>query len=768
MDAPGDVTPGTALDVFCRAARQVALYTASHPAALAALEDAMTAIEAALNGRTRATLSLSSDTLLWDGRPLAHRSPSVKELHQRMHQRMIAAVVFHAGIQREDLAALLDVLTRDPRELEQAGGAAKYMQAQAVHHVNVEEVDYSQYLRESEIQWLKTISDETTVGGSAIQHLVGVCLANAGIRQPHDQRGPLAAASRPALVDFGLPFVPAGLQEAVDREASGAESAAEQTPDIPPEDCLAISLANVIQRSGELAAAAPGALNQWIEQVAGAVRRLTPPLRARVFRAPVVIAEGAPDFLSEVAKVFTAAEIVNIILAHPEAVVKEPSPQLALLLRRIVPTQQRRTDVEPMLHATLLSRGMTEDSYRNVVGLLLDHVNRDKPETAHALEKRLTALTANRGASQRREDIADLLATLEHSSITEARLLMFEELVDMDHEPAQFLDLTHYLEQEAAGFASAGDTERLIRVIHALERQVQPDSPRPESYRSVASRALRHIGTEAAVARLADALQQGTAEQKCGIARLLGHLGDRAVPVLVETIRSADSPEVQRAAIMAIARMGGEGDRAIQSILSGRDLDLGLACLKILGEANDDSLVKHLAAVLDHPDWRLKSELVRLLANCEGPYAEHILVRALLDNNLRVRTQAAESLGLRRATSAVGALSMAAERGPLHGDAFLFRKAAVIALGRIGSHEAACSLIRVLGKGSPIFRDNSDSLRCQAAAALAEISSLEAFEALRRGQSDRRPRVRDACREAAERWASTHTTRSDIAGATLA
>ena len=482
----------------------------------------------------------------------------------------------------------------------------------------------------------------------------------------------------------------------------------------------------------------------------------------------MLTAEGAPDFLAEVAKPFSSAEIVSIILGHPEAVVKEPSPQLALLLGRLVPDQERRSEVEPILHSTLLNQEMTEDSYRNVIGLLLDHVSGASSEAAHMLEKQLGVLAVKPEGSEQREGIADLLATLEHNNVVDSRLLMLEELVDMDHEPAQFVDLTRYLEQDAVSFAGAGDTERLIRVVHSLERQVQPESPRSDSYRVVAARALRRTGTEPVVSRLKQALAGATPEQKCGVVRLLGHLGDRAAPVLVDAIRGEPSLEVEQAAVLALARMGGEGDRAVQNLLSDRDTDLVTKAMRILARTNEDAMIKHLYSILDRPDWRLKAELVRLLASCQGPQAEHILVRALLDDSIKVRAQAADSLGTRRATSAVGALSLAAERGALHGEGFHFRKAAVSALGRIASAEAVASLGRALSKGSRLFRENSDSLRSLAAQALARIPAIEAYEALTQGQAERRPQVRDACRAAAEEWRMNFSSRSDLKGANSA
>jgi HEAT repeat protein len=736
-----------ALDALCVAARQVALYTATHPAAVAVLEDARQAFERLLADSGEAVLAVAGDQLLWGGNPLSANSAVPAELRRRLKQRFVSRVIFRTGLQAADLAALVQLLSTDPEDVEKAGGAARLLESKQLTAITIEEANYSKYLRDSELKWIQTLSGRASTAIAPVANLVGVCLATTGLSPEECQSPAPNAKIRASFIDFGLPFMPEGMNG-----DAGEPAADHDQPDIAPEDYLAVSLANVIQRSGEMAAARSDAsVAEWRAQVVSALRLLDAPLRARLFRAPVIKSESTPDFLREAATALTPTEAVNLVMAHPGAVANEPSKQLALLLFRLAHSAERRNQIEPLLREALVGRNMSADSYENVVGLLLDKVCGQHLSTQPLLPQGSNnhARAVSRATAQ--ENISHLAGTLIPKQVAESRRTMLIELLDMDLQPWEFVDVTRSLQQEATSLATSDEAESLIEVVHSLERMVHPESPKPEMHRTAAMRALRGLGVLQVVQCLTRGLSDAPTEAKRGIIRLLGHLGGAAVPVLVDVARTSDQEDVRREAVLALAGAGPEGDKAMRPLLSGSEPGMETEVTQILLHEGGDVL-RHVEAVLDHPDPALRRELARALAEVQESEAEQILIRACQDNDLRVRIAAIDSLGVRRATAATAALALAAEEGSLRGDALGVRMTAVTALGRVATPEAVEALSRVLRRQTLFFREQSDALRCLAARCLAQIPLPQAREALEQGLSERRAPVREACRAALRAW----------------
>ena len=95
--------------------------------------------------------------------------------------------------------------------------------------------------------------------------------------------------------------------------------------------------------------------------------------------------------------------------------------------------------------------------------------------------------------------------------------------------------------------------------------------------RSAAAASLGQLGDAWAVPALVDAIRDPMAEASAEAVRALGALGDaRAVPALVEVARNADGfflPFVRRAAVLALAKLGGPEATATLSAVAGDDYE---------------------------------------------------------------------------------------------------------------------------------------------------------------------------------------------------
>jgi HEAT repeat protein len=738
-----------ALERFCRAVRQVNLYSAGHPIAAAALQNAADALRALLSDGTSLEIVVSRAGLEADQRPLDLGRAGLGYLHQQLHAHLIHTLAFHPGVQPAELAALIAVLNADPADLEDRGGAAGSFSAVPAPHIRLEQHDYRRLLSESEARWLAMFSGAAETRSSVVEQLVSLSLDAVGESEALLARARTDTAPAAGRGVRPMPEWAAVADEiAADRQAPGAAGASPDSA-MSPDDYLAHSLAVLLQSAWEaLAGHDYSERVRWRHQVGQLVSLLTPDMRARLFRADLVPSLGHTDVLAELARAMSADEAVDVILAHPDGVVNEPSAHLEAALRRVMADEQRLLQVEPLLRQRLTARGISDDTYRSVVGLLLDRIAKDRAVARADLGGDLNVVTAGAAGDDAR-DLADLIATVRPQVPKVGRREMLAEMLGMELTPGQFGEAVECVAAELARCSQEREMAAAVGLAEALAREADPATGRSFTQRALAGEALRRSGTSEVVACLAAAFHEQAAEEKLQTVRLLGHMGEGSGDVLLAIAGSRHSPQVAAEALRALARTGSnraQTSRMVRALPPERAGEI----IAALAAAPSDGVASAIGLLLEHHSREVRQRAVERLGEAPGPIAQEILLRALFDATLEIRAAAAESLGRMRARGAVLALSMAAHRGSLMGKGREVRKAAIRALGRIASVECAAPLIKVLRTGSLLFKGPSDELRALAAQFLAGLPGDEAGQALLAGVRDRRKAVSQACRQALE------------------
>ncbi len=144
----------------------------------------------------------------------------------------------------------------------------------------------------------------------------------------------------------------------------------------------------------------------------------------------------------------------------------------------------------------------------------------------------------------------------------------------------------------------------------------------------------------------------------------------------------------------------------------------------------------------------MRREAVQALGLIGGPKAIGLLVRALVDNDVRIRCMAAIHLG--KAGKKVGLVPLLEvvqskdfyKREPVEVKAFFN------AIGMVGSNEAIPVLQQLLERKSWFGRGKTDEIRMGAASALAMVGTPEAKTILEEGKNSKDEAIRDACAQA--------------------
>jgi HEAT repeat protein len=247
--------------------------------------------------------------------------------------------------------------------------------------------------------------------------------------------------------------------------------------------------------------------------------------------------------------------------------------------------------------------------------------------------------------------------------------------------------------------------------IRLLEAQPAAKDPRPyyealeSGFPDVQLYAIKWLSKtkpEGCVDKLVAQSVSPRSEVRQAIAEALGEMrGEAIVPALVQLL-SDPEPKVARQVAMSLGRLkAAEAVNGLIRLLGANSAETAGAAAKALGEIGDPKAAEALSqAVLNvNAERQVREDAAAALGKIGGPAAVKSLVASLDDADVRIRWQAADSLG------------------------------------RLSSQEA------LLGLGRTLKDDKDPRVREVAANALQRIRSEEAIPSLLIGMDDAEPRV---------------------------
>lgn len=257
--------------------------------------------------------------------------------------------------------------------------------------------------------------------------------------------------------------------------------------------------------------------------------------------------------------------------------------------------------------------------------------------------------------------------------------------------------------------------------------------------RRLALRALGLIGTADAWDGIQEAIDDPTGYVRCEAASLLGASGQEAVvTALLDRLTMERYQEVRDEIVETLARVGGrsvmqalvgllshsrrevrasaatavglarplEGLGALIDALNDAEWQVRQAVIDALGHYDDPRALEHLLLALsdDHEKVRLAATVG--VARWDQPEARQaLLTHCLADADIWVRYRAVERLGHWKVAEAVPQLEALAAR---RREPALLRRAAITALGQIGSGEARAALTGLRAREEGDLREAAD------------------------------------------------------------
>jgi len=221
--------------------------------------------------------------------------------------------------------------------------------------------------------------------------------------------------------------------------------------------------------------------------------------------------------------------------------------------------------------------------------------------------------------------------------------------------------------------------------------------------------------------------------------------GAEAVEILLDAVIEAPEAYARRHHFNTLVHFGQSIRTNVENRLSGEWFVIR-QMVALLGELGDLSSLPALEKAYNHPDARVKKEVLKGLVKIPGPRTNAILLSALEETDETLVKQAIISAGHLKEASAIDSLGKIALKRDPFSETSDTVKEAIKALGTIGSERAVPMLTNILFRKVWLGKKTNEEMRTLAAISLGMIGTKDAYEAVKKISSDASGELYTACK----------------------
>ncbi|MDT8442195.1 MAG: HEAT repeat domain-containing protein [Desulfuromonadales bacterium] len=257
--------------------------------------------------------------------------------------------------------------------------------------------------------------------------------------------------------------------------------------------------------------------------------------------------------------------------------------------------------------------------------------------------------------------------------------------------------------------------------------------------REYATEALDQAASGEVVGFLIDALvdEQSPKSEKQTTSRVLAFLREKTARPLMARLAEEQQANGRKLLTETLAKCGSTALPVLVEYLKDERWYVARNTIAIIGEIRNQAATVHLRPLLAHDDPRVQREAVRALTRIGGQQAIHILIAAAQSSDPDLCRQALLSLGALRATAAVPILQKLLRTSGWSQRVMDTKKDAIRALGEIRSSEALPQLLAIATKKRLLRQRLNEELRIAALHAIGEIGDAQAGTVLERITDDK-------------------------------
>ncbi len=722
-DAPLlDQEGATRLTDFARAikaaARAVTLYPPSHPAirlSLARLVDAASR----LTGTGAITLGIMPDNLMMNGAVAARPDQAVRETGMLLHEHLIGLVTVHSSPDPEAWLPFLNILAKPIEEVRTAGGVARLWAATGQRHLELQEIDYADILREragsTESRW---------------DDIIRACLDLDSPLDDEALKGLLEICGDPER--FG--------ELVVTLEQNGETSMGSKA------SALLRMLRGVIDL---VSRTDPAKLESLLRSVAQGFATLSPELLLELLSSEEGRADKAADLVLQIAGRMTDASLASFV-ARGVVAQGGATTRLAQAFQALVPDGDKRAGLLEMARAQVAESPLGDaddfiDLWKKSADMLTSYSDEQFVSESYARElseARTQALDVERVSDDPPERIGAWVSSVNPIEVRALDLQLLLDLLTIETDPERWQLLMTPVINYIEDCLLVGDFDAAIRLAGILAEEAKQDGPR----KSAAADALTRLVDGNMMTHVITHLRSVDDASAEKLDTLLHLAGPSVLKALAEALATEKRAAARQRFTHILLGFGAAGHNAVEQLRASANPAVRRTAIQILREFGGTAALPDLTALLEDAEPQVQREAVRAILSIgtEEAYAE--LQRALATGTNQTRENLTGALIAMRSERAIPLFEYIVRKIDRKGPLRSVYLRALESLGALKAEQTIELLKEALYSGEWWAPIRTAELRRTAANALRQIGTPTARNVLEEAVSSGPRGVRSAVR----------------------
>jgi hypothetical protein len=703
---PLDQEAAARLTDFARAckaaARAVTLYPSTHPAirlSLARLADAASRVTA----KGPVTLGVTPDNLFLDGAGSARPDQAVRETGALMHGHLIGLMKMHSCPNPDDWLPFLQILAKPFDEVRASGGVTRLWAAVGQRHLELQEIDYADILREREGQ-LESRWDD----------IVRACLI---LDRPLDDdslRDLLEACSDPERIGELL----LALDE-TDEGGPGTKASA-----------LLRMLRGVVDLVSKTD---PGRIETILKNVAQGFGTLSPELLLELLSSEEGRADKAADLVLQIASRMTDGTLGSFVA---RAVVTQggATTRLAQAFQALVPDTGKRAGVLEIARAQVAESplGATEgfqELWQNATSMLTSYSDEQWVSQEYARElsgARTQALQVEYISDDPPDRINSWVTSVGPTELRALDLLLLVDLLTLEADPERWQTVTVPAVSHIEDLLLVGDFDGAMWLLTILAEQADIDGANRAAATAAMTRLIGGTMMTHIVSHLRS-VDDRTAEQ---IKKLCYVSGPSIIKPLAEALAVEQRTNVRQRFTQILLGFGADGRKAVEQLRASVNPAVRRTAIYLLREFGGSDALPDLTTLINDTEPHVQREAVRAILSIgtEEAYAE--LQRALATGTDQTREALTGALVAMRSERAIPLFEYIVRKIDRKGPLRAVYLRAVESLGALKADQAVDLLKEALYSGEWWAPLRTSETRRTVAGALRQIGTPSALRVL--------------------------------------
>ncbi len=730
LEATSPLSPEEAsrLAEFARAckaaARAVVLYPGNHPAIGVTL-GRIVHVTSAASLPAPMRMAVLPDALLINDRAPAREEPAIAELAALLHQHLIIELTVHPGGDADDWRRFLSLLGRSPESVRAEGGISRVWATMVGRHVEIQEVDYAEVLRER-------------AGGESAtwERIIHACLRGEAFELDDASRAELLRLAEQADQLGAL----VATLEARAQEAAGG---------LPAKTASVLRMLRGIV--GAVSRSEPERAERLLRNVASAVGQFSPDTIVELISAPRDSDQDGHVMDALVSRMGDST-IAGFVARHASTDGGATS-RLAEAFHALVRSGEERQRLLTLAHdeAARSPFGRTDDfetAWNDIAQKLLtsysDQAYVSDPYGRELSGARTHAVAVEQAGDDPPERISAWLNTVATSALRELDLALLLDLLRLEADDARWAELMPPVSVHIEELLFGGDFEAAGQLLGVLVGAAAPGGS--DGRRQHALIAIDDLTRGLMLPNIVGHLQTIDDVQFERVKAICVSLGETMVRPLAEALSAEHHGRVRERLTSILLSFGNMGRRAVERLKSSPNAAVRRTAIYLMRAFGGTEALPDLTELLDDSEPRVQREAVRAILDIGTDAAYRVLEQALSSSTARTRDAIMQSLAATRHERATPLyayiLRHIDHRGPL---AAVYLRA-IEGLGGLRDPEGVGPLREALYKGEWWSPRRTRELRGAAAAALARIGTPEARAVLDEAAGSRSRGVRSAAR----------------------